>query len=269
MALIHCDLFSEALGLNVPFCAIVPQVSTMGQIGMGGSGSARVREGGYPTLWLLHGLSDDQTIWIRRTSIERYVAPRGIAVVMPAVGRSFYADMHHGPRYWTYLSEELPAIARHLLPLSDRREDNFVAGLSMGGYGAFKLALARPDRYALGASLSGALDPAATFGGQRGPAWDHEMTGVFGDLATFAGSDNDLFHLADRLARHNGPRPQLYACCGTKDSLIEHNRSFRDHAAGLGLDLAYEEDAGHGHTWDYWDLTIQRVLQRLAPLRSA
>lgn len=92
----------------------------------------------HPTLYLLHGLSDDHTIWLRRTSIERYVASMGLAVVMPAVHRSFYTDMDKGYRYWTFISEELPALARSFFPLSDKREDNFAAGLSMGGYGAFK-----------------------------------------------------------------------------------------------------------------------------------
>lgn len=99
----------------------------------------------HPTLYLLHGLSDDDSIWLRRTSIERYVAQMGIAVVMPQVHRSFYTDMAAGGQYWTFISEELPALARSFFPLSAKREDNFVAGLSMGGYGALKLGLRKPE----------------------------------------------------------------------------------------------------------------------------
>jgi len=130
MALIHCDFFSEALGLSTSMCVILPEPAR-GQIGM--PGSERQPSGPHPVLWLLHGLSDDHTIWQRRTSIERYVAERGLAVVMPAVARSFYTDMAHGLPYWTFISEELPAAARSFFPLSPAREDNFVAGLSMGG----------------------------------------------------------------------------------------------------------------------------------------
>ena len=109
---------------------------------------------------------------------------------MPSVGRSWYADMVNGPKYWTFISEELPAIARSFFPLSDRREDNFVAGLSMGGYGAFKLVLRFPDRFAAGASLSGALDI-----GERSKDRQEEFRYIFGD-APLKGSMNDLFYAA-------------------------------------------------------------------------
>ena len=152
MAFIQCGFFSEVLGLSTSMNVILPQ-SSAGQIGMEGKSFSEKHH----TLYLLHGLSDDHTIWMRRTSIERYAASLGIAVVMPAVHRSFYTDMANGYNYWTFVSEELPAIARSFFPLSDAREDNFVAGLSMGGYGAFKLALRCPDKFAAAASLSGAL----------------------------------------------------------------------------------------------------------------
>ena len=115
---------------------------------------------GHPTLWLLHGLSDDESIWSRSTSIERYVAPLGLSVVMPNVHRSFYTNMHSGYRYWDFVSEELLEKARGFFPLSSARADNFVAGLSMGGYGALKLAVTLPEQFAAAASLSGVTDAA-------------------------------------------------------------------------------------------------------------
>lgn len=263
MALIHCDFFSETLALSCSMTVILPQ-ATGKQIGMTGrSAAADAAAGfrGHPTLYLLHGLSDDHTIWTRRTSIERYVAPLGLAVVMPAAGRSFYADMACGPRYWTFISEELPRLARQFFPLSDRREDNFVAGLSMGGYGAFKLALRKPEMFAAAASLSGVLDMDARLAEADGD-WRRELCNVF-DPAAFAGSGDDVMHLAEELAKSNRPRPALYACCGTKDYLLGGNRRFRDLARRVGLDLLYEEDEGHAHEWGYWDMTIQRVLQWL------
>jgi len=256
MALIHCDLFSEVLGLSTSMCVILPQTTT-GQIGMPSVASGRR----HPTLWLLHGLSDDHTIWQRRTSIERYAAPLGLAVVMPAVHRSFYADTTFGYRYWTFVSEELPALARSFFPLSAAREDNFVAGLSMGGYGAFKLALRCPDRFAAAASLSGALDMAAP-PDETDEAFLAELGHVFGDLDRFPGSDNDLMALAAKVAASAGPKPALYASCGTEDFLHGHNTRFRDHARRLGLDLTYEEGPGD-HQWAHWDRQIQRVLEWL------
>jgi putative tributyrin esterase len=258
LALIHCDFFSDVLGLSCSMTVILPQ-NTQRQIGMAGLAPAAR----HPTLYLLHGLSDDHTTWLRRTSIERYVAPLGLAVVMPAVNRSCYADMRHGLRYWSFISQELPTIARSFFPLSDRRDDNFAAGVSMGGYGAFKLALQKPDAFAAAASLSGCLDMGHRIRHiEPGPFRD-EMHSIFGESERFAGSENDLLHLAERLVASGASPPALWACCGGDDFLLDHNRCFRDHAGAVGLPLHYEEDPGFGHTWDYWDLTIQRVLEWL------
>ncbi|REE80117.1 S-formylglutathione hydrolase FrmB [Paenibacillus taihuensis] len=254
MALIQCDFFSETLGLSSSMNVILPQ-SAPSQIGMDSkAGHAQAK---HKTLYLLHGLSDDHSIWLRRTSIERYVSSLGIAVVMPAVHRSYYADMAAGGNYWTFISEELPAIARSFFPLSDRREDNFVAGLSMGGYGAFKLALNKPDQYAAAASLSGALDAAKL--AARMPDLANQIFGA-GNGANEV--PNNLFLAADTLVQSDSSIPLLYQCCGTEDFLYEDNIRFREHAKQLGLPLAYEEGPGE-HEWGYWDKQIQRVLEWL------
>lgn len=250
MAFIQCNFRSNVLDLWASMDVILPQPAP----------GTRRRDRKLPVLWLLHGLSDDHTIWQRRTSIERYVEPLNLAVVMPAVDRSFYTDMAQGNRYWSYFADEVPAVARSFFPLSARREDNFVAGLSMGGYGAFKLAFRHPTRFAAAASLSGALrnfaeDAAAS----KDPAWVAELTRIFGDLDEFTGSDNDVYALAQRLARGKGPIPKLYQCCGTEDFLYADNVRFRAHAEALGLPLTYEEGPGE-HVWGYWDTMIQRVL---------
>jgi S-formylglutathione hydrolase FrmB len=210
MALIHCDFFSEVLELYTSMVVILPQPKpSQGRMPDAGTGRR------HPTLYLLHGLSDDHTIWQRRTSIERYVDALDLAVVMPAVHRSFYTDMAHGYRYWTFVSEELPALARSFFPLSHAREDNFVAGLSMGGYGTFKLAFTYPDRYAAAASLSGALDIVKVALSDEEEGRQAEMQLVFGDPQSVAGSDNDLFHLARQVTK-SGVRPRLYQCCGRR-----------------------------------------------------
>ena len=105
---------------------------------------------------------------------ERYVEGLNLAVIMPAVQNSFYTDMVHGGKFLTFLTEELPAMLHDLFPLSTERADTFVAGLSMGGYGAFKLALTRPDLYAAAASLSGALDIREVVKGHGDPN-DHSL----------------------------------------------------------------------------------------------
>ncbi len=260
MAFFDCHFFSEVLALSVSAHVLIPQ-ATVSQIGMAG-GSKRDR---YPTLYLLHGLSDDHTIWMRRTSIERYAAAKNLAVVMPAVGRSFYQDMAGGARYWTFLSEELPALMRGFFPLSAAREETFAAGLSMGGYGALRLALAKPRQFAAAASLSGALDVARAcrsggrLGSRIGAA---EIINMFGPDLDPAGTDPDLWHLAERLASSSEPRPALFLTCGTEDPLLGESRAFREHLDKVGLANTYGEGPG-AHEWGYWDEQIQRVLEWL------
>jgi S-formylglutathione hydrolase FrmB len=254
VALVRCEFFSEALELSTSMTVILPQ-ETSGQIGM----AVRTDDGPPPVLYLLHGLSDDDSIWLRRTSIERYAAPLGLAVVMPQVHRSFYADQVHGGRYWTFLSEELPELVARFFQVSQAPEDTFVAGLSMGGYGAFKWALRRPGAFAAAASLSGVLDLARLQADGDRPELMHL---AFGNR-TVNGTDDDLLHLLD-VADPAG-LPRLYLCCGLDDELLDGNRRFVERARARGLDLAVDLDPGE-HEWGYWDVHIRDVLDWL-PLR--
>src|SRR5579859_2809890 len=239
MALVRCDFPSETLALDTSMTVLLPDEP--------------VPPTGLPTLYLLHGLSDDHTAWVRRTAIERYVEPYGLAVVMPAVHRSFYTVEVRGGRFWTFLSEELPALAGRYFRLSERREDTFVAGLSMGGYGAVKWALRQPERFAAAASMSGALDVATRYESPRDI--DTEWIGrVFGDHAV-AGTDDDLFALIDR----TGAPPPLYLACGTEDFLYPDNVRFRDAYTAKGLPLTVDFGPGD-HVWEYWDRTVRDVL---------
>ncbi|MGO4498492.1 alpha/beta hydrolase [Paenibacillus sp. 2RAB27] len=252
MAFIDCHFHSESLGVAASMHVILPQIAKS-QIGL----ASHAFGGKHPTLFLLHGLSDDHTIWMRRTSIERYASQHGIAVVMPAVNRSFYADMASGPKYWEFVSEELPVLARSFFPLAEERELNYVAGLSMGGYGAMKLALSHPNRYAAGASLSGAVDIV-----ERATAFPNDFQMIYGDVTTVKNSPNDLFYLANQLVASKQEQPRLYQCCGTEDFLYEDNIRFRDYCLAQGLEITYEEESAT-HEWGYWDRKIQHVLEWL------
>ena len=183
----------------------------------------------------------------------------GLAVVMPAVHRSFYTDMAHGANYWAFISEELPTLARSFFPLAEEREANFVAGLSMGGYGAFKLALTYPERYAAAASLSGVLDVVHSLKSTQDAARLAERQRIFGDLDAVEGSPHDLLYLARQVAHSGTAQPQLYQCCGTEDPLYANNVRARESLRSLGLALTYEDGPG-AHDWGYWDQQIQRVL---------
>jgi putative tributyrin esterase len=243
MALVNCDFFSDALEVSTSMTVILPQ-QTRAQIGMAG-GTA----GGL--LYLLHGLSDDHTIWLRRTSIERYAAPLGLTVVMPAVHRSFYADERHGHRYWTFLSEELPSLVSSFFRIAAGPGNTYVAGLSMGGYGALKWALREPSRFAAAASMSGALDVAALARkSERRDLFDR----VFGGAP---GPGDDL--LALLAAADVAALPPLHVSCGTEDHLYADNRTFVAAVEKAGADLTVDFRLGE-HEWGFWDEEIRRVL---------
>lgn len=257
MARIHCDFYSETLGFSTAMTVFLPQ-QTRTQIGMNNvSGGNR-----HKTLYLLHGFSDDDTIWSRRTSVERYVAESGIAVVMPNAHTSFYTDMEYGGAYWTFLSEELPVLARSFFPLSHAREDNYVAGLSMGGYGAFKWALRRPDMFAAAGSFSGALDLAGFLKEtDKNSAIGRAFNLIFGQRE-IDGSEDDLLALVERAENSGVVLPRLFQRCGTEDFLYKGNVAFRDKCRECGVKLDYVDGPG-GHTWGYWDEQIQHFLKWL------
>ena len=262
MALLHMTFTSQVLEMNVDMDVILPE-NTEGLIGMDGKASDT-----YPTLYLLHGMSDDHTIWERRTSIERYASDKNLAVVMPTTDLGWYTNMHFGPRYWDFISDELPRVCRSFFPhMSRRREETFVAGLSMGGYGAIKCGLRASETFGWAAGLSSGLDIAEELDGHElGSA--HYWTDIFGSADMFRGSFNDLFAAVDDLAASDKPRPHLFLWCGTEDFLYAHNLRFRDYAREKGLALTYEESPGD-HSWECWDAKIQDVLGWLPLTKEA
>lgn len=246
MAMMECHFFSTVLERCVAMNVILPEVELP-------TSDDSPKE--FACLYLLHGRSDDHSIWHRRTSVERYVEGRQLAVIMPNVDRSYYSDMVHGYRYWTFISEELPARVRSLFRVSSQPKRTFVAGLSMGGYGAFKLALTHPNRFAAAGSFSGAID-LVNWADRDGLGAERDM--VYG-TAPIAGSANDLFALAKTVASR-GACPKLYQWCGTEDFLYADNVRFRDHARSCGLPLTYDEGPGD-HNWACWDRQIEKFVE--------
>lgn len=262
MAVMRCDFYSEVLEMSTSMTVVLPENHLS-------RGEPPVPEAGlHPTLYLLHGLTDDDTVWLRRSSIERHATRLGLALVIPQAHRSYYSDEAHGLRYWTFLSEELPALAGRLFRLSPQREMTFVAGISMGGYGAFKWALREPHRFAAAASLSGALGLAARLrvdepAGQLEPLlWDR----IF-DNRSIAGSPDDPLWLLRTAAASGAPLPALYVSCGTDDPLYEENRAFLRVAAEANVAVTQRFGPG-GHDWDHWESQLGDLMAWL-PLRVA
>lgn len=274
MAVLDVHFHSDALQVSTAMTVILPEHPRT-LIGLGGGGAQAPDDpAGPPLLYLLHGLSDDESIWLRRTSIDRYAAEKGLAVVMPRAGRSFYQDEAHGSAYWTFLSEELPEVVHRFLRVSTRREDTFVAGLSMGGYGAMRWALSHPDRFAAAASLSGALDLAARAGDLSGGALSGGGLDADSPFLDFApdvrdrvfdghftpGGDNDLLALLGR--SDASVLPALWVSCGRQDELLSHSEHFVAAARAAGADPHVEYPDGV-HEWGLWDTQVRRVLDWL------
>lgn len=210
-------------------------------------------------LYLLHGLSDDATAWQRYTSIETVALEYGLVVVMPSVGRSFYANLPNGQDYFSYLAEELPQYLSDVFDLRPAREDTLLAGLSMGGYGAFKLGLNYPERFAAVASFSGvlSLEFMRLYPDDRRFS---EFTHVFGDFQNLPGSLHDPMTWYQAAAKDPARLPRLFISCGQQDDLYPVNLIVSSALRQMGVPFEYYEEENARHTWDFWDREIKRFL---------
>ncbi|MBR4058812.1 MAG: esterase family protein [Lachnospiraceae bacterium] len=247
MALIDIKLYSEALGMQTEVYVVIPQKSTQGEIGI----TNNVGDTKYKCLYLLHGLSDDHSIWLRRTSVERYASDYGICVVMPCGHKSFYTDMKYGNKYYTYIAKELPCIIQELFKVSNRQEDNFIAGLSMGGYGALKIALKERGKFCAAAGLSSVADI-------RRKDFEKVQIPIWGENREIPAED-DLFSLVEQCNEYYD-KPRLFMAIGTEDFMYQDNVRLKEKIKSLDYDYTYYEAPGT-HCWEFWDEYIQYVLE--------
>ena len=243
MAVAEINLgYSSALGRRTSVRVILPDGKT----------------GPFPVLYLLHGLSDDHTVWTRHTSLERYCEPLPFIVVMPDCERSFYVDAVDAPKaaFETYLTGELVPWVDGAFRSVSSREGRFVAGLSMGGYGALHLALKHPQLFGAAVSHSGAVAVGSRAFVDRGVDFHREMERVFGPEP--AGTDFDLYRLSELI--NDADKPALRIDCGLDDFLIEDNRALHAHLETIGYAHEYAEPPG-AHDWVYWNLHILDTLK--------
>ncbi|GAA5417395.1 hypothetical protein Pryu01_02458 [Paraliobacillus ryukyuensis] len=248
MTLWQGEFISKTLSRTMTMSVILPQ---------------EIRQKNYPTLYLLHGFSDNASTWMRSTSIERYALDKGLAVVMPSVDNSYYCDMVYGGDFWTYLTEEVLAISRSVFPLSEKQQNTFVAGNSMGGFGALKWGLNHPEKFAAIASLSGVTDMVThldTIRNETGIKKDN-LFQVFGDN-TIEGTENDIIALLHQLNQYNGSKPKIYQTCGTEDFLYPINQNFYQASLQAPIDLTSDFPKGD-HSWEFWDEKIKDIIDWL------
>ncbi|MEV1295568.1 alpha/beta hydrolase family protein [Pseudonocardia sp. NPDC049635] len=254
MARLRCDVVADSLGMATSITVLLPQPSRT-RIGAG----VRDLDAPPPVLYLLHGLSDDDTAWTRYTAIERYADELGLAVVMPQVHRSFYTDQAYGGRYRTWVCTELPELVARFFRVSTDPAQTFVAGLSMGGYGAIGWALREPARFAAAASLSGVLDIAELVAAPPREEDPRIWERIF-DGGPVAGTDADLFALVERV--DPAAVPPLFVCAGAGDPLHGQSVRFTAAARAAGLDVTGHDGPGD-HDWAYWDVRVRDVLDWL------
>ena len=265
MAVFHASFFARTLGRTVPLTVILPTDKM-------NFGDTPRREEGKPfkTLYLLHGVFGSEIDWLYGTRIQRYAEERDLAVVMPAGENGFYLDQPWSTNnYGEFIGRELVDFTRRSFPLSHRREDTFIGGLSMGGFGAMRNGLKYNDVFGAIVSLSGALildeeflrpveDPRIPI--ERREYRQH----CFGpDLAAAIESDRNPLFLAKAMAEAGTEFPLIYMACGERDPLLEKNRRFYSELLKLGVeDLQFEIGPG-AHEWDFWDRYILRALDWL------
>ena len=247
MSLIQMSFFSEALNRMTSANIILPTPRRA---------SAPLRD--VPVLYLLHGMGDDHTAWLRKTDVERYALDAGLAVVMPDGGLSCYENMAHGERFRDHMENELPALMRACFPISDAREKSFIAGCSMGGHGALKMALRHPERYCAVGCFSGAhleYRPDARTNREM-------LARVYDDGLEAA----DARVIADARRVRDGACPLLiYHSCGDDDLLLEsalQTRSFFGALSGGAIDYRFELLPGR-HDWRQWDAALEKFIAAL------
>ncbi len=236
MAIINIKFESKALGKETSVNVIIPE---------------KKYDGAYKCLYLLHGLGDDECSWLQRSGIEKYAEEYGIAVVLPCAEQSFYSNMKKGHNYYDYIAVELPAFIEKTFNISDKRENKFVAGLSMGGYGALKVGLRESGKFAAIGSLSPCGDIAKLEG------FDGYLTKVFGDEPVVPEED-DILCLVKK-HENDALKPRIYLAIGLQDFLYENDKPLRALLENSTYDYTYAEGAGY-HNWDFWDTYIQKVL---------
>ena len=246
MAVMQIEYYSEALAMEWGINVLYPD----------GSRVENPDDQDIPVLYLLHGMNGNQYSWLKRTNVERILRSTNLIVVLPNTNNGWYTDTQYGYPYYTAIAEELPkTLARFFPNMTKKREKTFIAGLSMGGYGSFKLAL-QTNRFSHAASFSGAL----IFEGRQLADTDLGSAaywqGVFGELEDWTTSPYSLESIADK---YSDKKTVLWAWCGEQDALYEANNTAVDHLKDLGFDITYSHGPGK-HEWFYWERELEHFL---------
>lgn len=245
---LHANFRSKAIARSVDVSVLLPD---------------SFLEGGadkkYQTLYLLHGFGGDHLSWMIGSNIARYAQEKELMVVMPSAYNSAYTDFKHGLDYFTYIAEDLPDFIERLFPASPKREDRFVAGMSMGGYGAYKLGLSYPERFAAIGGIAGSYHAEYRYQGKVTTV-STLCEGLYGIPPEIEPEIHDIFTMLRNLKREGKCIPRLYTCCGWEDRRYQDSVDLKALTDELGIPCTFEE--GHGkHNEEFFDPSIKRVLE--------
>lgn len=235
MAHLRVDFRSEVMDMNTSMTVVLPEQKRLDNT---------------KVVYLLHGLADNCSGWSRYTSVERYAREKDVALVIPEVQRSFYADMIYGLDYFKFINNELHTICQNFFGFSEKRENRYVMGLSMGGYGALKCALTSPEKYQGCAAFSAVADIETTvFNSNDGRK--NEYKAIFGSTIP---DESNLFKLLDKV----DDLPSIYLSCGDEDPRIIHSEKMAKALKEKGCQVKYEHWGGE-HNWIFWDQGAKRA----------
>ena len=252
MAFLQVNYKSKQLGRKTHFNVFLPTDVDAEAEGLGP----------WPTLYLLHGIYGDCSSWVTSSCVQRYADDRKLCVVMPDGENGFYLDHpDYMNNYAQWIGQELVAATRAMFPLSPRREDTWIGGLSMGGYGALRTGLKFADTFGAIAAFSSALllESLQNRKSAAGPVNEAYTRAMFGDLDHLLGTDLDPLHLAAERKAAGKPMPRIYLSCGEQDFLLQANRDFEEALTRLGIAHTWRTTPG-GHTWEFWEQEIRHVI---------
>ena len=260
MSLITFNFESQYLGNNHEVSIILPDKPR------GKTPTEFYRSGAkYKVLWLLHGTFGDHSDWVRKSNIELYACEKDLIVVMPSALNSNYANWPSfgtGFNMYDYIFEELMPLVYGWFPASDKREDNFVAGLSMGGRGTCVLAFNHPEKFAAACVLSAVPSDLCAMKDQGGFMWARMAKSIAnfdGDEQAFLDSYQNTFKVLREKA-HTGELPRLMFACGEADGLYQSFLDFKKAAEDMKLEAEFYSVPNLRHEWRFWDLAIQKAL---------
>jgi putative tributyrin esterase len=246
MALLNVKYHSEILGMPVEMAVLLPQSFTENRQT-------------FPTLYLLHEMGEGYTSWLRKTSLERYTDDLSLAVVMPAGHTSYYTDMNHGKPYFTFITEELPAICENMFPLSQSKNERFIAGNGIGGYGALKAGLSASHMFSLAASFSSPID----IMGIVNRLDKQKAVDIFGRVDEIISSSKNLYVAVETLLNVNKPLPEIYLSCNAETALLEENESLNTYLSNLGVKTTFENTINEQTNWKHWDHSLEKFISWL------